>query len=139
MTITARLGYKMGDTSIAQDILNGVTDALADLGDTRILRIFTEGALDPNDPGAGVPLTPENFSVEALLYEYEDSYIDDKVILMGDRKAILSIDPLTSGQISGIKQGAKLIDGSDVWTVVSTERIEVAGIIVTIILQIRGA
>lgn len=129
----------MGDTSIAQDILEGVADALDAVGDTRTMRIITEGALDINDPGAGRPRTPEEFGVEAFLYDYEDEYINGTSILKGDRKAILSIEPLTAAQISGIKQGAKLIDGSDIYTVEGTEGIETAGITVTIILHVRGA
>lgn len=129
----------MGDVSIAQDLLDGVADALADVGDTRTMRIITEGSLNLSDPGAGKPRTPEDFLVEALLYDYEDDYIDGTTILAGDRQALLSVEPLTSGQISGIKQGAKLIDGSEIYSVISTNKIETAGIIVTIILQIRGA
>lgn len=129
----------MGDTSIAQDIIDGVADALGDLGDTRTVRILTEGALTPGDPGAGKPRTPEDVSVEALLYDYEDRYVDETVILRGDRRAILSIGPLSVAQIDGIKQGSKLIDGADVYTVVNKGEIEVAGLTVTMILQIRGA
>lgn len=138
-TILTDAGAKMGDVNLAQDLLDGVTDALDDVGDTRTMRIITEGLLNISDPGAGRPRTSEDFPVEAFLYDYKDEYIDGKVVLKGDRKALLSIDPLTSAQISGIKQGAKLIDGSDTYTVVSTEKVETAGVTVTIILQIRGA
>lgn len=129
----------MGDTSIAQDVLDGVADALADLGDTRTVRIFTEGSLNLSDPGAGKPKTPEDVPVEALLYDFEDEYVDGETVLKGDRKAIVDIGQLSAAQLSGIKQGSMLIDGSDNWTIVSKNDIEVAGIIVTIILHIRGA
>lgn len=129
----------MGDTSIAQDILEGVADALGDLGTTRIVRVFTEGALNPSDPGAGKPRTPENIDVEALLYDYEDSYINGTSILSGDRKAILSLEPLSLAQINAIQQGSFLIDGTDTYTIVNTGKIEVAGVTVTMVVQIRGA
>lgn len=129
----------MGDTSIAQDVMDGVTDALGDLGDTRTVRIFTEGPLNLGDPGAGKPKTPENIPVETLLYDFEDEYVDGKTILKGDRNAILDIGQLTPAQLAGVKQGAMLVDGSDNYTIVNTSKIEVAGAVVTIILHIRGA
>jgi hypothetical protein len=129
----------MGDISIAQDLLSGVTDALADVGATRTVRITTFGALTPGDPGAGGTPTDEDVSVEALLYDYEDKYINNTSILKGDRKAILSIEPLSGAQIAAIKQGVKVIDGTDIYTVVTASPIEVAGTLVTIILHIRGA
>lgn len=129
----------MGDTSIAQDLIDGVTDALADLGDTRTIQIYTEGALDPADPGAGKPKSAEDLSVEALLYDYEDEYINGQTVLRGDRKAIIDIAALTSTQLAGIGQGSIVIDGSDKYTIIGTSAIEVAGVTVTIILQIRGA
>lgn len=129
----------MGDLSIAQDLLDGVVDALGDLGDTRTVRIVTEGALDIGDPGAGRPKTNEDVPVEALLYDFEDEYIDGTTVLKGDRKAIISIEPLTVAQVAGIEQGAKLIDGSDIYTIEGTNEIEVAGTPVTIILHVRGA
>lgn len=129
----------MGDPSIAADILAGVTDALADLGDTRTVRIFTEGALTPGDPGAGKPRTPENIPVEALLYDFEDYFSDGTTVKRGDRKAILSLEPLSVAQIESIQQGSFLIDGSDTYTIISTGEVEVAGLTVTMILHIRGA
>jgi hypothetical protein len=129
----------MGDISIANDLLSGVTDALADLGSTRTVRITTFGALTPGAPGAGGTPTDEDISVEALLYDFEDKYINNTSILKGDRKAILSIEPLSVAQVNAIKQGVKLIDGTDVYTVVKASPIEVAGTSVTIILHIRGA
>jgi hypothetical protein len=129
----------MGDISIANDLLSGVTDALADLGSTRTVRITTFGALTLGAPGAGGTPTDEDISVEALLYDFEDKYINNTSILKGDRKAILSIEPLSVAQVNAIKQGVKLIDGTDVYTVVKASPIEVAGTSVTIILHIRGA
>jgi hypothetical protein len=129
----------MGDTSIAQDILDGVTDALADLGDTRTVRIFTEGSLDPGDPGAGRPKTPEDVPVEALLYDFEDEYVDGKTVLKGDRNALIDIGQLSAAQLSGIEQGSLLIDGSDNWTVVGKVEVEAAGVTVAVILHVRGA
>lgn len=129
----------MGDANIAQDILEGVADALSDLGDSRTVRIFTEGALDLNDPGAGAPRTPEDLPVEALLYDFDDELIDNTAVLKGDRNAIIDLNSLTTGQIDSIGQGSLVVDGSDNYTVVQAHRIEVAGIISALILHIRGA
>jgi hypothetical protein len=131
----------MGDTSIAQDLIDGVVDALGDLGATRTVRIISEGSLDINDPGAGKPRTSEEFSVEALLYYQEEKYIENTVVFSGLRKAIISIEPLSVAQLAGIKQGAKFIvdGGSEIYTIDTVERIEVAGIVVTVIANLQGA
>jgi len=129
----------MGDTSIAQDVIDGVADAMGDLGDTRTIRIFSEGSINLSDPGAGVTRTPENIPVEALLYDFEDEYIDGTTVLKGDRNALIDLAQLTSVQIGGIEQGSLLIDGSDNYTIVSKNEIEVAGVTAALILHIRGA
>lgn len=129
----------MGDTTIAQDLIDGVADAMATVGDTKTIRIVTEGSLNPSDPGAGKPRTPEDLSVEAFLYDFEDEYVDGTTVLKGDRKAIIDLSQLTSVQIAGIKQGHELIDGSESYKIVAKNPIEVSGLTVTIILHIRGA
>ena len=128
----------MSEAVTAQDFLDAITDVLADLGTTRTVRITTRGALNPSNPGAGPSLSTDDYSVEAILYDYMDSQIDGSTIQTGDRVAVLSIDPLTSGVIDTILPNAKLIDGSTVYTIVRTSPVEVAGEKVTVFLQIRG-
>jgi hypothetical protein len=128
----------MGDLSIAESLLDGVTDALGAVGSTRQVILITDGLINDADPGAGPAQTTETISVEALLYDYEDRYVDGQAILANDRSAILSIQPLTDAQIALIKPGCQLVDGAKTYQVVNTQEIEAAGTIVTIILQIRG-
>lgn len=128
----------MGDVTIAQDLIEGVTDALADLGDTRQVRIVSEGVLDPLNPGAGKPRTTTDTDVEALLYDYEDRYINGASVLEGDRQAIIDIAPLTGAQVAALEPGNFLIDGSKIYSIVRATPIEAAGITVTVVLQIRG-
>ena len=128
----------MGDVTIAQDLLDGVADALADLGDTRTFRIITAGAIDPNDPGAEPSETTENVSVEAILFNFDERYMPGANVLEGGLLALLSIKDFTAAQVGALEPGNFLIDGTTVYTIVRDQPIEAAGIVVTAILQLRG-
>jgi hypothetical protein len=129
----------MGDISIAQDILEGVTDALADLGNTKKTRTVSVGPLVPGNPGAGGTQTVTDTDVEAIISDYDERYVDGSTVREGDRQAILSIGPLSAAQIAAIKPGARLVDGAQVYSVVRTKLPEVAGTPVVAILQLRGS
>lgn len=129
----------MGDLLIAQDLLDGVTDALGDLGATRQVRIITRGALTPGNPGAGGSQSVEDVDVEALIYGYDEKYIDGTAIQTGDRQCLLSIGPLTTAQIEAIRPGSRIVDGSNVYSIVNANMIEAAGVPVTAIVQLRGS
>jgi len=128
----------MGDLTIAQDLLDGVADALADLGATRKVRVITAGALTPGDPGAGGAQSTADFNVEAVIVDYEERYADGTVVRAGDRQAILSIGPLSATQVAALAPGARLVDGSKTYSVVSANLPEAAGVPVVAILQVRG-
>jgi hypothetical protein len=128
----------MGDQAIADSLLDGVESALAAVGSTRQVKIITDGVIDPADPGAGPAKTEETVDVEAILYDYADQYVNNTSILAGDRRALISIKPLTTAQRAGVATGNRLIDGTKEYSIVDHEDIETAGIPVTIILQIRG-
>lgn len=129
----------MGDLSIAQDILDGVADALNDVGASRVLRILTAGALDPENPGAGAPQTTTDLTVTAILTDYEEKYIDGTLVLDRDKQAVISLSGLSSIQIAGIKPGNFLVDGSEVYKIIRPKKYEVAGVTVATILQLRKA
>jgi hypothetical protein len=129
----------MGDMTIAQDLLDGVADALADLGSTRQVRIITRGALTPGDPGAGGAQTVVDVNVEAVVAGYDEKYVDGTTIQVGDRLAILSIGPLSTAQVAALKPGARLIDGIQVYSVVAANIPEAAGTPVVAVLQLRGS
>ena len=128
----------MGDLSIAQDLLDGVVDAMADLGTTRTFRIITVEAIDPDNPGAAPVETPENVSVEALLFDFDKKYMPEANVTEGGLMALLSIEPFSDAQVSAIVPGNFLVDGSKVYDIVRTNPIEVAGVTVTVIVQLKG-
>lgn len=129
----------MGDVTVAQSVIEAVTSALAVVGDTRTLRIVSYGSVDPSDPGAGGGQTTQNFPVEGLLYEYEERLRNGTTVLDGDRRAILDLSTLTQIQIADIQPGQYVIDGSETYTIVNVDIVEVAGLVVTAIMQLRGA
>lgn len=128
----------MGDVSIAQDLLDGVVDAMADLGTTRTLRLITDDPVDPLDPGASPVETLENLSVEALLFGFDKKYMPEANITEGEVMALLSINPLDDAQVAAIVPGNVLIDGSKNYEIVKAQPIEAAGVIVTVIVQLKG-
>lgn len=128
----------MGDITIAQDLLDGVVDAMADLGDTRTLRLITVDPVDPLDPGAAPVEILDDVSVEALLFGFDKRYMPEANVTEGDVMSLLSIEPLTDAQVAQIIPGNLLIDGSKTYEIVKAVPIEAAGVIVTVIVQLKG-
>ena len=129
----------MGDTTIAADILEGVADALADVGTTRTLRIITAGSLNPSNPGAGPSQSTSDVSVEAIITDYEEKYIDGTTVLDGDKQAVIDLSTLSSVQIDGIRPGNFLVDGSIIYNIMRPKKYEVAGVPVAVVVQMRQA
>lgn len=130
----------MGDITIAQDILDGVADALGDLGDTRTFRIITTPDYNLNNPGETPTETDEDVSVEALLFGFNIEYMPEANIIEGELMSILSIKDFTDAQVASIKPGNRLLDSDDttIYEIVKANPIEVAGIVVTVIVQLKG-
>jgi len=128
----------VGDINIAQDLLGGVMDALVDLGAKRTLKLISVPAIDTVNPGAERSETWDTEDLDALLFEYEDKYMPGSSVRNGSTLAILSIIELTDAQVSLIKPGSRLVDGQTEYEIIKTNPIEVAGIIVTIIVQLKG-
>jgi len=128
----------MGDLSIAQDLLEGVADALGDLGATRTLRLVSVPSLDINNPGGARVETLDDEDLEALLFEYEDKYMPGSSVHDGNTLAILSIINLTDAQVALVQPGNQLLDGTRRYEITKTNPIEAAGVIVTIIIQLKG-
>lgn len=130
----------MGDPTIAQDIIDGVAYALDEVGDTRTFRIVTVPSIDINNPGATPVETLEDVSVEAILFSFFQEYMPDANILDGNLMAILSIKDLTDPQVDAIEPGNRLIDNDSttIYEIVKSNPIEVSGIKVTVILQLKG-
>lgn len=128
----------MGDPTNAQDFLDAIEDVMADLGATRKVRVVAYGSLDENNPGAGASKTLTDYDVEALIYAFDESYVDGTTVQHGDQGAIIDIDSLSSSVISLIKSNAKLVDGSTIYTIVNVDSIEAAGEKIAILLHLRG-
>lgn len=127
----------MGDVTIAQDLLEGVQDALADLGSTRVFRIITYSTPNPSSPGAAPSETLENVNVEAVLFDFDTKYMPGSTALEGKTLAILSIIDFTTAQLAALKPGNYLIDGTTKFSITKVREIEAAGILVTVILQLK--
>lgn len=128
----------MGDPTNAQDFLDAIEDIMADLGATRKVRVVAYGSIDENNPGAGAPKTLTDYNVEALIYSFDERYIDGTTVKHGDHGAVIDIDSLESSVISLIKPNAKLVDGTTVYTILRVDSVETAGEIVAILLHLRG-
>ena len=130
----------MGDITIAQDILDGVADALGDLGDTRTFRIITTPTVDKNNPGETPIETKVDIPVEAVLFDFDEKYMPNANILEGESMAILSIDPFSDVQVDAIVPGNRLIDNDSttIYEIIKANPIEAAGIKVTVIIQLKG-
>jgi hypothetical protein len=128
----------MGDVSIAADIIEGVADAMADVGSTRTLRLITYGDVDPDDPTAPPTEVLDDNDLEALLFEYNEKYMPNTSIEEGETMCIVSIQDLTDDQVDEIIPGNYLIDGSTTYSISAVNPIEVAGITVTAILQLKA-
>lgn len=128
----------MGDTTIAQDILEGVADALGSLGDTRSFRVITIPSVDVNNPGATPVETESDTEVEALLFDFDQEYMAGANILEGGLMSIISIEGVADATIAEMEPGNRLVDGSTIYEIVRVQKIEVAGIIVAVIVQLKG-
>lgn len=130
----------MGDISIAQDLLDGVAEALGVLGSLRNFRLVSTPPVDISNPGETPVETPTDYPLDAYLYAFDNEYMPEANILDGSLMAILSIESLTSEQIEQIEPGNRLIDTTPPGTyeIVRANLIEVAGIKVTAIVQLKG-
>lgn len=128
----------MGDLTIAQDIIDGVADVMEAVGAVRQLRIFSYGALTPGNPGAGGTETSSSVNIDAVIVDYTDQEINGSTILAGDRQAIIHIGNLTALQLAGIKSGSQVLDGTTVHRIISTQLVEVSGLTVLAIVQLRN-
>ena len=127
----------MGDVSIATDILSGVIDAMDAVGWELTVSGYTEGPLDPLNPGAGRPKTEVNFPLQGFIYEYDDEHIDGTNVLAGDRQSVLSIDGLTDAELKMIAPGSYLIDGTDKYAILKPRLTKVSGVPVVAEAQLR--
>jgi len=99
----------MGDETLAQDILDGVADALEEMGAARKFRIVTVPAVDIDDAGATPVETKVDVTVATILFSFNNEYMADANVINGNLMAILSLEDLSSSQIAAIKPGNRLV------------------------------
>jgi hypothetical protein len=128
----------VGDVTIAADIIAGVVDIMSEVGSTHTFRFITYGDPSPTDPGAPPTEVIDDTDIEAYTFEFNELYMPDANVIEGELMGILSIDPLTQIQIDEIKPGAYLIDGTDNYSIVKSNIIQVAGVPSTAIVQLKG-
>ncbi|MES0340679.1 MAG: hypothetical protein ABUK08_00025 [Candidatus Humimicrobiaceae bacterium] len=128
----------MGDVTLAADIIEGVVDIMIEVGSTHTFRIITYGAPNPSNPGAPPSEVIDDTNIEAYTFDFNEEYMPDANVTEGELMGILSIDPLSQAQIAEIKPGSYLIDGSDTYSVIKSNIIQVAGVPSTAIVQLKG-
>ena len=114
----------MGDTSIPNDIIDGLNEALDEVGVTGIIRVRV------NTGSADVPILTETDNPVVLIpvgYKLKD--IDGTTIKQGDRQFLLLTDfePSTSDYV--------VLD-EDVYSIISMPIVTVSG--VTVLYKIQG-
>lgn len=126
----------MGDLSIADDIIDGVKSALADVGETSVITIISDQVVDVDNPGATPDQTQTDIPLEAFLFEYDEHYMPGTSVEQGKTLCLLDLSTLTDEQIASISIGNYLSDGTTQYTINNTNPIVVAGKTVTTILQL---
>ena len=124
----------MGIQAVSDDIITAIVDVLDVVGNPLLLNYNTEGVLDPLDPGAGKTKTPVSVSVDGILVDYEDSFIDGTIVKKGDRLAILSVACLEIA----VEQGMFIEDDSRTYKIIHAEKPQIAGSTVVVYAQVRG-
>lgn len=129
----------MGDINIALDLIDGVQDIAAEVGDTVIIRSVSKTDLiDPASPSKGRTTVNIDREVESVLTDFRENQIDGTKVQAGDKQAIIDIKSLDFE----IDTSDIYIDGTDPdnsthYNIEDIQNIRVSGLLVTQILQLR--
>ena len=124
----------MGNVQIALDLIDGVEDIVAEFGKSVVLRNETKGDyIDPARPSLGRITTTTDTPLDAVIVAFRERDVDGTIVQSGDRRAICDLKG------TGVVPDTSYLfmDGTDVWSTINVRIIEVAGVVVTAILQIR--
>lgn len=116
---------------------DAVSSLVARLGASYTLRNVLITDPSPSNPGAGGTPTNTDYSISAILTRYNQHHIDDTVILSTDRKAIVDVVGLDAAAVNGLKPNSKVIDGSDIYSVVEAQVRRNAGAVTALVMQLR--
>lgn len=139
--------------TIATDILDGVADAVAELGKSATLRHITYGDwIDSTKPSKGKVTTVNDYTVQIIISDYDAEAVDGSIIQRGDKQVILSLgdimtdppDPVPPAEPDAPVSATivpsvndLIIDGSVTWNVINVSTQEVNGTPVVSVLQVR--
>lgn len=126
----------MSDPTISEDIISGITDAMADLGATLICRAIAYSDIDINNPGKAPVEVVTDKSFEGLIFDFNDKYMPGTTVIEGDRMVLISMETFTKQQIANVIPGNYIVDDIDIYNIIKVAPIKVAGSVVVIIAQI---
>ena len=123
----------MGDVKLGNMVLEEIYYLIQEVGKDLIIREFTYGTLDPNNPGAGKPKTPVNHIVQGIMVNLKGMYF--KGVLVQENKSGVIIDVKDINFTISLDN--KFVDGSKVYEIKAKEDIEISGVNVGVILEIK--
>jgi hypothetical protein len=127
----------MADLTIPADIMDGVSDIMAEVGKpVFLIQDIESGETDDDDPTKGPSLVPSAKTVQSFFYSFQDEEVDGNLVRSGDRKAIIS---LKDTGISEVTTAFYIREGLIRWEIVQSKAIELSGVTATVILHIRRA
>lgn len=119
-------------TAFYDELAEVADELLAEYGQACQLGVVTTGAYDPETGGAST--SSAYYQVTAALFDYPQKFIDGTMILMGDKRALVSPVGLTAEP----KPGHTLTDAAGaVFTVINAKATAPAGTVVLWTLQVR--
>lgn len=128
----------MSDATLASDIILGIEEAMKDAGWLMKLRSVEYAAIDPNNPGASATETTVDTDFNGLVFDFDEKYLPGTTVLEGDKMVLVSVEGMAVDKIAGIKSGNYIIDGSEIYSIIKTAPIRVAGSTVVVIAQVKG-
>lgn len=128
----------MADSTIPLDIISGIKDGMEDLGWGLKLKIITRGGIDPSNPGAGPTETIDLVDFDGLVFDFDEKWMPGSTIEEGDQMVLITVDKLTEDNLKGIKPGNYIIDGTQIYSIIKSKPIKVAGKVVVAIAQVKS-
>lgn len=128
----------MSDITLANDIILGIGEALGDAGWLLKLRSIEYGQVDINNPGAGAAEIVSDVDFDGLVFDYDEKYMPGTTVIDGDKMVLGSVEKMTQEQVSNIKPGNYIIDGSETYSIIKASPIKVAGLPVVVIAQVKS-
>lgn len=128
----------MSDLTLASDIIMGIEEAMRDAGWVMQIRSTQYGSIDPAHPGAAVTETVIDTNFDGLVFDFDEKYLPGSTIEDGDKMVLVSVDGMIDSIIQSIAPGNYIIDESEIYSIIKTAPIKVAGSTVVVLAQVKG-